>query len=72
MCTACEGYELSQVVSSPNYVLESILCGPGGLCSMSLYKYSDQTEANFQRKGLLQENYAVCQVHFSQGLNKVA
>lgn len=46
--------------------------GPGGICSMSLYKYSDQTEANFQRKGLLQENYAVCQVHFSEGLNKVA
>lgn len=36
-----------------------------------LYKYSDQTEANFQWKGLLQ-NYAICRVHFSEGLNKVA
>lgn len=51
MCIACEGYELSSVASSLSCGLESILCGPCSLCSMSSYKYSNQIEANFQPKG---------------------
>lgn len=71
MCTACEGYELSHVVSSPNYGLESILCGPSGLVECLYTNTVTKLKPTFSRKGLLEEDCAICRMHFSKGFNKV-